>query len=330
MNNSTQKLFAGLALTLAATSLSADETISTSDIVSAAASASCIDYRLTGICFWLRCTSNSCDVETSPKIGHHNPDLVVSAHNGAGNNPWSEANSITGGVSTSAIGSILNAAAKVPAGSNRASTGDDLETLKFKGSDAIGHPVASIPIPYRCPSQATSLTPYFVSGTDAIAWRMGVPESVYPEALVPGRREIGNYPANTWGSVYPRSGFIAQSSDAKAAAVIAQRVGDIVTRTGQPHVYQALSGSPNYNGRIWPPGGLEENTDKQGSWQMLTPVESDSCSVFGENDTTSFAGWDGGKQAVSANYAWTLWRPYQCCEREGQFFLYSINFMSYP
>lgn len=324
------KLQFSLAMTLVAASLNAEETISTAEIVSAAANFSCIDYKLTGICFWLRCTSNGCDIETSPKVGHHNPDLVVSAHNGAANNPWTEANSITGSVSTSAIGSIINSAAKVPAGSNRASSGDDLETMKFKGSDAIGHPLASVPIPYSCPSQATSFTPYFISGTDAIAWRLGIPESVYPEALVPGKREIGNYPANTWGSVYPRSGFIAQSSDAKAAAVIAQRVGDLVTRTGQPHVYQALSGSPSYNGRIWPPGGLKENTDKEGSWQMLTPVQSKTCSVFGENDTATLTGWDGGKQAESGNYAWTLWRPYECCERKGQYFLYSINFMSYP
>lgn len=306
------------------------QTISTADIVSAAASASCVDYRLTGICFWLRCGGNGCDVETSPRVGHHNPDLVVSAHNGAANNPWKEANGITGKVSASAIGAILNASASVPAGSNRASTGDDLETMKFKGSDAIGHPVASVSMPYSCPSQATSFKPYFISGLDAIAWRLGVPESVYPEALVPGRREVGNFPANTWGSVYPRSGFISQTSDAKAAAVIAQRVGDIVTRTGQPHVYQSLSGRPSYNGRIWPPGPLKENTDKEGKWQMLTPEKSKTCSVFGENDTTSLTGWDGGRQAETGNYAWTLWRPYECCERKGQKFLYSITFTSYP
>lgn len=319
-----------ITLLLAASSITNAETISTADIVSAAASASCVDYRLTGICFWLKCGGDGCDVKTSPRVGHHNPDLVVSAHNGVANNPWTEANAITGNVSRSAIGTLLNASGNIQAGSNRASTGDDLETMKFKGSDAIGHPVASVPIPYSCPSQATSFQPYFISGLDATAWRLGIPESVYPEALIPGRREIGNYPSNTWGSVYPRSGFISQSSDAKAAAVIAQRVGDIVTRTGQPHVYQSLSGRPSYNGKIWPPGGLKENTDKEGKWQMLTPKKSNTCSVFGENDTTSLTGWDGGRQAETGNYAWTLWRPYECCERKGQKFLYSITFTSYP
>lgn len=320
----------GLSLLLAATATSADDTISTASIIASAASSSCIDYKLTGICFWLDCDSDGCDIKTSPKIGHHNPDLVVSAHNGAGNNPWTEARSITGKVATSAIGALIGSSANIDAGGNRASTGENLNTLKFKGSDAIGHPLSRVAMPLSCPSQATPFNPYFISGTDAIAWRLGVPESIYPEALIPGKREIGNFPSNTWGSVYPRSGFISQSSDAKSAAVIAQRVGDLVTRKGQPHVYQALSGKPSYSGKIWPPGALRENTDKEGKWQMLTPNQSKTCSVFGDNDTTTLTGWDGGKQAVSANYAWTLWRPYQCCKKKGDYFLYSINFMSYP
>lgn len=306
------------------------KTINTAQILAAASSAQCIDYQLVGTCFWLRCGSK-CRIKISPKIGHHNPDLVVSAHNGVGNNPWTEANGIVGSVSTSAVGLLIGAAASIQAGSNQTSKGSDLNTLKFKSSDAIGHPASSIPKGYSCPSQATSFNPYFVSGTDAIGWRLGMPESVYPDALIPGRREIGSYPSNTWGSLYPRNGFISQSSDAKAGAVIAQRVGDIVTRTGQPHVYQPLSGTPSYNGRVWPPGALKENTDKTGKWQMLVPKTSNSCTVFGENDTKSIAGWDGkGNNATTGNYAWTLWRPYQCCKKKGQVFLYSINFKSYP
>lgn len=320
-----------LALLLSLTTTVQAESITSAQIVAAAASASCIDYQLVGVCFWLRCHSNGCDIETSPKIGHHNPDLVVSAHNGVGNNPWTEANSIVGDVSQSAVGSLINSAAGIEAGSNQSDRGDELNGLKFKSSDAIGHPSASVTMAYRCESQATSYNPYFVSGTDSIAWRLGIPETAYPDALIPGRREIGNFPSNTWGSVYPRSGFINQSSDAKAAAVVAQRVGDIVTRSGQPHVYQSLTGSVGGSSmRVWPPEALEENTNKGGSWQMLAPEVSNSCEVFGENDTASVAGWDGGKQAESGNYAWTLWRPYQCCKREGQYFLYSVNFKSYP
>ncbi len=40
-----------------------------------------------------------------------------------------------------------------------------------------------------------------------------------------------------WGNVYPRQGFLVQPDDFKAAAVMAQRAGDVITRNGQPHVY---------------------------------------------------------------------------------------------
>jgi len=32
------------------------------------------------------------------------------------------------------------------------------------------------------------------------------------------------------------------------------------------------------------------------------------------------------EQAVNGAYAWTLWRPYSCCEREGEEFLGSVDF----
>jgi len=61
---------------------------------------------------------------------------------------------------------------------------------------------------------------------------------VYPEALIPGMREIGGrLTLNLWGSVYPRGGFLHQVDDHKAGAVVAQRAGDIVTRRGQLHVF---------------------------------------------------------------------------------------------
>ena len=45
-----------------------------------------------------------------------------------------------------------------------------------------------------------------------------------------------------WGSVYPRSGFVMQTADDRAAAVGAQRVADIITRMGESHVYREVKG----------------------------------------------------------------------------------------
>jgi len=30
------------------------------------------------------------------------------------------------------------------------------------------------------------------------------------------------------------------------------------------------------------------------------------------------------------DYVWNLWRPYKCCQRRGQFFLFDIDWMTYP
>jgi hypothetical protein len=43
-----------------------------------------------GVCFWLRCSGTGCSVRTSLKVGHYNPDLVVSVYNELGGNPWAE------------------------------------------------------------------------------------------------------------------------------------------------------------------------------------------------------------------------------------------------
>lgn len=170
---------------------------------------------------------------------------------------------------------------------------------------------------YSCDSAATPLMPYFLSTLDSIARRTGVPESLYPEALVIGRREIGSQASsNMWGNVYPRFGFVSQSDDDKASAVVAQRVADIITRTGQPHVYHELKG-PRRDG-YWPPGEVTENTgSKNHKWQRLAPSMTRRCAVFP----------DGSHSAASDNNAaFALWQPYSCCKRMGLKFLGSTDF----
>lgn len=159
--------------------------------------------------------------------------------------------------------------------------------------------------------------PYLLSTLDTVAWRYNVPEAVFPEALVPGMREIGaRTTMNLWGNVYPRGGLLHQSDDHKAAAVVAQRAGDIVTRRGQLHVYQPLlaNSQPGY----WPAGALLEGRGSTGKWQELAPQLSTSCEVFPSNRFL--------RQAQRGDYAWALWRPYSCCKRRGQVFLGSTAF----
>jgi integrating conjugative element protein (TIGR03756 family) len=317
-----------------------DEIITSAGLVANAVSAfpACGRWQPTGICIYLVCTLYECHTEESVKYGHYNPDLVVSAYNSSSNdnvsgNPWVDGKRITGRLSTSTASSLVKA---VP------SAGDfsqgKHQNMVFKEGDAIGHPAALVTTnssPPLCPTDVTAFKPYFLSGLDAIGWRWQIPEQVYPQSVIPGLREVGSGLSYTWGNLYPRGGFTTQVDDAKSGAVIAQRIADIVTRDNQPHIYLSLNeGDDDSNQHadgdtmVWSPGPVTETDATNGWWQMDVPVAGQSCAVFGTDDRLSPTGWGGGKIARSGSYAFTLWRPYQCCSIEG-LFLFSIG-VPYP
>ncbi|MEQ9563281.1 MAG: TIGR03756 family integrating conjugative element protein [Woeseiaceae bacterium] len=314
--------------------------INTAEILSKTAEGTlaCLQWMPVGLCVWLDCSLFSCSVQTSLKIGHYNPDLVVSSYNELGKNPWTEIRQTLGiaqhAVANGILGSLLNVT--VDSAGNRSegsAQSRDHRNLIFRETDAIGHPqqlFADLSFGYFCPSEAQPFTPYFQSAIDALAWRQEVPEIFYPASVIPGLRELGHWPANTWGGVFPRTGWTTQAEEPKGAALNAQRAGDIVTRTGQPHLYLPLEESSSDDQRIWPPGPLLEADARTGTWQMLLPEAESGCAVFGENDLASLTGWGGDRVDAEGDYAWNLWRPYQCCERRGQLFLFSIDWMSYP
>ncbi len=315
-------------------------TITTPEILSktSAATFACMQWTPIGLCFWLDCSFFGCRVKSSLKIGHYNPDLVVSSYNELGRNPWLEIRNTLGRAQKSAARGLLGALLAVPidsAGNRTEGTTNnrDHKNLLFRETDAIGHPqqaVSGFLAGLICNSQSRPFVPYFLSGIDALSWRQVVPEIFYPASFIPGLRELGNWPLQTWGGVYPRTGWTTQAEEPKAAALIAQRAGDIVTRTGQPHVYRPLVGSPRGNKRLWPPGPLIETDRRTGTWQMLLPRTETRCKVFGINDLASVTGWGGGRVDPEGDYVWNLWRPYKCCRRRGQFFLFDFDWTRYP
>lgn len=286
--------------------------LNTATIASSTLSPDCLEYRVVGICFWLFCTNFGCSVETSVKVRHFVPDAVVSSYSNTGANPWVEVQSM----------SQPNATAQ--AGGDGTTNHDNENNLaKFKNGDVIGHPGGYVfsqfasSFGYSCEGAGTAFMPYLLSTLDTIAWRYNIPEMAYPEALIPGEREIGTRSdRNLWGNVYPRGGLLHQSDDYMAGAVVAQRAGDVVTRRGQLHVYQPLLADAEDG--YWPAGELIESDATTGKWQELTPTLSRTCAVFPHSETRV--------QAQQGDYAWALWRPYSCCEREGQIFLGSVDF----
>ena len=301
----------GLCIAIALTSISGQasesgqSSLNTASIMASSASTSCLDYKVVGTCFWLFCTKFGCKIRTSTKIKHYIPEVVVSSYNHQAQNPWVEMNFLSNGVK----------------GGDYQSPHKDYTQATFKNVDVIGHPQGAISqmlnsTGYYCKSQTTPFVPYYLSGLDFLAWRFGVPEMVYPEALIPGMREI-RANGDTWGNIYPRAGTVTQVHDYKASAVTAYRVADVVTNTFQPHVYIPIAKKDNQSNGEWFPPPVKEGDAKTHKWQQLHPVTSQSCAIFPDNPPSMLS--------ENGSYAWALWRPYKCCKKRGQTFLYSID-----
>lgn len=301
----------GLCIAIALTSISGQasesgqSSLNTASIMASSASTSCLDYKVVGTCFWLFCTKFGCKIRTSTKIKHYIPEVVVSSYNHQAQNPWVEMNFLSNGVK----------------GGDYQSPHKDYTQATFKNVDVIGHPQGAISqmlnsTGYYCKSQTTPFVPYYLSGLDFLAWRFGVPEMVYPEALIPGMREIRPN-GDTWGNIYPRAGTVTQVHDYKASAVTAHRVADVVTNTFQPHVYIPIAKKDNQSNGEWFPPPVKEGDAKTHKWQQLHPVTSQSCAIFPDNPPSMLS--------ENGSYAWALWRPYKCCKKRGQTFLYSID-----
>lgn len=306
-----RRLRAGIATLFLLVAAAPSFALNTATIVASVVSPDCLAYRIVGICYWLYCSHGGCSIRTSVKVRHYVPDAVVSSYSDTGANPWVEVRPLSPPNFTAQAGGD---------GTTNHDTENNL--AKFKNTDVLGHPGGyalsrfAAASGYACRGAGIAFMPYLLSTLDTLAWRYDVPELAYPEALTPGTREIGTRSSlNLWGNVYPRGGFLHQADDYKAAAVVAQRAGDIVTHRGQIHVYQPLLAAPREG--YWPAGALIESDEATGKWQELTPSLSSTCAVF-PNVAQHV-------QAPQGDYAWALWRPYRCCQRRGQVLLGSTD-----
>lgn len=169
-----------------------------------------------------------------------------------------------------------------------------------------------------CPATSTAFSLHFHSYLDALVWRGIIPvELLYPQSLIPGLQEIGSFPSNTWGSLYPRIGSVTQQIPIKGAAVLAQRVANIISQSGQPHIYSALSEKWGY--RYFGLGPIVPNNANNSKWQRLHPNPASTCETFGTNDSVSLGSWGDGNSTSDEGYSWNLWRRLECCKVEGVF-----------
>ncbi len=301
-------------------------TFTTADILSKLPPKDCVDYCLTGTCIWLYCSFPSCSIKSTARVRHHNPDLLVSVFRRPEEQPWVEEKALYNSLDRKLQEVVMKNSSwfakdiEPSAGQQTQRTANNTQSLQQYEATASGHPWALLSefissADLFCPSEATAYMQYYSSMIDVFSWRTGLPELIYIPYLIPGVKEIGSGFWQTWGHEYPRSWTSNNVDDVKAAAVIAHRVGHIVTRKAQPHAYIPLDGN-NYS-RTWLPGPLNANDPKSGVWQMVVPKYDDTCYVFGENDVFNPISWSHGRENDSDQYAFALWREYECCKKKG-------------
>lgn len=100
---------------------------------------SCLAYQVTGVCFFLKCYVYYCEIETSIRVQHYMPDVVVSTYNAPDQHPWTD------------LGKpIAQALAKAGEGfmasvldSQATTARETKEVVTFKSADAIGNPIGA-------------------------------------------------------------------------------------------------------------------------------------------------------------------------------------------
>lgn len=305
------------------------ESVSTAQITqrTLVAASSCLNWRWIGNCLWSECDLFGCEILTSMKVRHYVPDLLVTVQRTPADIPWREMRYTLSSMQASTISSVIrliSSQAFAGSGGDVAVSTDFTRNgdVRFFESNVFGHPLDALPLEtggLLCQSVSQPGKRYYQSALDALAWRVAPFESTRPEALVPGRREIGSSIAGSWGAVYPRSGFVTQQSPAKAAAVIAQRACDIVVGPRLQHVAFELESPEPYT---TVPTYLDERDPATGLWQMISPKIDRTCGLFGLGDPN----WDVGRIDESRASIWNLWRPYECCEPRGQIYLGAVHF----
>lgn len=315
-------------LSLSGSSVQA-ETVTTAQIVqrTLTGAPACLNWRWVGNCLWMNCDLLGCKVTTSVKVRHFLPDLLVTVQRTSTEIPWLEIRHLLASAQSATLASTLRSISSYPldrSGGDVAVSTDSQRNgdVRFLEVNVLGHPLEKILFAtdnLLCTAVTRPGKPYYQSALDAIAWRFAPTESLLPEALLPGRREVGGSPLENWGSVYPRSGFIVQQDPAKAAAVIAQRACDIVIGPGRDHVRSELESPAPYTSV---PTYLNERDSATGRWQMISPKVDATCELFGSGRPN----WSDGRMDESRAFIWNLWRPYECCEPNGETYLGAVHF----
>lgn len=345
------KLLIVVLIFLSALKTNVDAGVSSIGIMRDSVAFSCVAWKPTGVCFWLKC-GFGCSIKTSLKVKHYNPDAIVQVYQEPGEVPWDEM-SFVSALSSFGQSGVTPANVRQLTGSYHRNKKKRSRKASSKvisrNVDVIGSP-GLLPVSelfgasgFGCKSGVKPFIPYFVSTLDFYSWRFPYTDFLKTASFVPGMREVGERKdgenekflfVGRFGNVYPRIGSLMQNDTYKASAVFAQRAADIVTDKGAMHIYNYL-GEKNGRDGWWPPGQIKEWTSEEGKWQMLYPRSEKRCHIFGEPSTRDGGGSEAGlvsgdgyekRRSRNGDYAWQLWRPYECCKKKGQKLLFTVGF----
>lgn len=274
----------------------------------------CLHYRIVGVCFWLVCGFWGCVVETTPKVDHYLPDVVVTTYPRYGSDPWFEINHtldkadhLAGNKTFSALNDGMN----IQQGAMNSAQSSDSD-VKLREVNVIGNPALEalhLGGFALLKGQATPYVPYYQSQLDAKSWRSGLLEQLYPQSWIPGKDDVGTFLTNEWGAVYPRQGFIMQPNVGKASAVIAVRGANIATTHSYNHLSKDLAANHCPEHQCKTPGAIASDASDV-EWQMILPDKQTEC--HDRIDYQARPAWTQ-HQPDNQAYSWIVWREYRGC-----------------
>ena len=94
MKQLAKKIILSLLIAVTTSYSVADNSFNTFDLTIDTLSAlpDCLEYNIDGLCFWFDCSWYGCWVDTTLKVDHYLPDLVVTVYPSEGLDPWFVAN----------------------------------------------------------------------------------------------------------------------------------------------------------------------------------------------------------------------------------------------
>lgn len=104
---------------------------------------SCLAWRPTGVCFFLKCSIWHCEIKTSIRVSHFVPDAIVSTYNDPANHPWTDVGKAFSSILSKAGAKLVKS--KLPLDGSAETARETKEIATFKNSDAIGNPLANLP-----------------------------------------------------------------------------------------------------------------------------------------------------------------------------------------